>query len=108
MLVPVPKPISTGLVGFAFLIGYNSSLGRNLIDILGLGLVGFPLGRVDGIGASMSDGVGVEEMGGGSSMMSLESTHVGGLCSRIDKPRNHLDEVSMKKDSRHKRPLQHM
>lgn len=104
----IPKPIS-----FISWIAYNSSLGRSLIDILGFGFdfVGFDLGDgdVDGMGASMRDGAGLEVEGGnggGSSMMRRESTHVGGLCSRIDKPRVHLDEMATKKDSRHRRPMQ--
>ena len=74
--------------------------------MLGFGLVGFPLGGVNGTGASMSDGDGIEEtVSGGSSMVRRESTHVGGLCSKMDKPRNHLFEVAMKKDSSHNRPI---
>ena len=73
--------------------------------MLGFGLVGFPLGGVNGTGASMSDGDGIEETVGGSSMVRRESTHVGGLCSKMDKPRNHLFEVAMKKDSSHNRPI---
>lgn len=99
---------------FGSTIGYSSSLGRSLIEILGFGFAGFPLGGVrndDGIGASIRDGAGVEEdggNGGGSSMMSRESTHVDGLCYRIDSPRYHLDEAATKNDNRHRRPMRYL